>query len=172
MQQTIVDETEQILGILDEGVYFVDTDRRITFWNKAAERITGFAAADVVGTCCKDNILMHVDASGNRLCLAECPVSFTLNDGEHRRAEVFLHHKLGHRVPVQVQVLPQRADDGRIVGALEVFRDISSEDELREELERLRRIALIDGLTGLANRRHIDEHLAARASQLDRFGWT
>ena len=115
---------------------------------------------------------MHVDEHGTQMCTDDCPLALTLIDGEPRSADFFLHHRLGHRVPVQAQVLPQCSDDGQIVGALEVFRETSSEEELREELERLRAIALVDPLTGLANRRHLDEHLSARASQLDRFGWS
>jgi diguanylate cyclase (GGDEF)-like protein/PAS domain S-box-containing protein len=171
MSRPVISDTEQVLEALNDGVYFVDMQRRITFWNRAAEEITGFAATDVVGSFCRDNILVHVDDAGCQLCTDRCPLADTLLDGQARAKNVFLHHKLGHRVPVNIHVVPQADGQGRIHGALEVFQNRSSEDDLREELERLRRIALVDPLTGLANRRHIDQHLMARASQMDRFGW-
>lgn len=49
----------ELLDNLHDGVYFVDRDRRITFWNKGAERLSGFSAAEVVGRRCSDNILTH-----------------------------------------------------------------------------------------------------------------
>lgn len=52
---------DDLLLSLQDGVYFLDHDRRITFWNPAAERITGFSADDVVGSRCSDNILIHGD---------------------------------------------------------------------------------------------------------------
>ena len=58
--QTIIDN-------LHEGLYLVDRNRVITFWNKAAERISGYAAREVEGRSCADSILTHVDAAGNLL---------------------------------------------------------------------------------------------------------
>ena len=45
-----------MLDSLNEGIYFVDEERKITFWNKGAELITGFQADEVVGTFCYNNI--------------------------------------------------------------------------------------------------------------------
>jgi len=44
-----------------DGIYFADKDRKILLWNKAAERITGYAQEEVVGKHCRDNILVHID---------------------------------------------------------------------------------------------------------------
>ena len=65
----------KILDSVKDGIYFVDTHRRITFWNKGAERITGFRAEEVLGTGCSDNVLEHVDIKGMGLCNGNCPVS-------------------------------------------------------------------------------------------------
>jgi PAS domain-containing protein len=88
---------ETLLDNLYDGVYFVDRERRITFWNKAAERITGFAKREVLGKRCADNLLRHVDHRGNSLCEGACPLSHTLGDGLFRSDTVFLHHQDGHR---------------------------------------------------------------------------
>ena len=64
---------ETLLDNLYDGVYFVNLEREITFWNKAAEKITGFSKAEVIGKRCADNLLCHVDQRGNSLC----PVSYT-----------------------------------------------------------------------------------------------
>lgn len=57
-----------VLNNLFDGVYFVDRECRITFWNKTAERLTGYVAREVVGRRCADNILVHVDGNGTNLC--------------------------------------------------------------------------------------------------------
>ena len=73
---------------LNDGVYFVDPERKITFWNKAAERITGFDSEEVIGRCCSENILVHVDFQGTNLCINGCPLAETLRDGRWRECEV------------------------------------------------------------------------------------
>ena len=48
---------ERVVGNLHDGLYLVDRDRVITYWNKAAEKISGFTAHEVVGKSCSDNII-------------------------------------------------------------------------------------------------------------------
>jgi len=55
---------KDIIDNLYNGVYFVDRDRVITYWNKGAERITGYTSQQVVGRSCRDNVLNHVSAEG------------------------------------------------------------------------------------------------------------
>ena len=66
---------EEILDSLNDGLYVTDTERRILYWNKSDQRITGWAAEDVLGRSCKDNILCHVDKDGRELCTTDlCPL--------------------------------------------------------------------------------------------------
>ena len=55
-----------ILNDLHDGLYCVDKNRVITYWNKAAEQISGYSSAEVVGRSCSDNILTHVDIRNTR----------------------------------------------------------------------------------------------------------
>lgn len=142
-----------LLDNLHDGVYFVDRHRRITYWNKAAERISGFSAEDVLGSNCADNLLNHADGGGCVLCQAACPLANTLQDGQPREADVFLRHKLGHRLPVNVRISPIRDEAGEIVGAVEWFCDASHKHEMLNELDLLQRETLKDPLTGMGNRR-------------------
>ena len=43
-----------------DGVYIVDNHRKILFWNKSAEKITGYSKEEALGKCCADNLLRHV----------------------------------------------------------------------------------------------------------------
>jgi len=158
--------TTALLDNLHEGVYFVDTDRRIQFWNKAAERISGFTRDEVVGTRCADDILVHVDLCGNSLCRAECPLSDCMRDGVSRTADVFLRHKDGHRVSVRISTAPLRDAKGAVVGGLEVFEDATAVMSAFEEVEANRRQALVCPLTGLGTSAYSETMLARRLAEV------
>jgi diguanylate cyclase (GGDEF)-like protein/PAS domain S-box-containing protein len=147
---------KDILDNLYDGVYFVDRQRRITYWNRGAERISGYKASQVLGKRCLDNILNHVSEYGIQLCLNGCPLHATMDDGKPREAEVYLHHSDGHRIPVLVRTSPIRDADGEIIGAVESFSDNSSLLTTRRRVNRLEQTVLLDPLTGIGNRRFID----------------
>ncbi len=156
---------------LHEGVYFVDPDRRITYWNRGAERITGYAAAEVVGTKCEDNILVHVDEKGTELCKEKCPLLLTMEQKTpHTLDLIYLHHKEGHRVPVTITVFLARNQDGELVGAVEIFRERTSQDIDPRLLADLKKAALLNHLTGVFNRRYLEMNLASVFSEHRRFG--
>lgn len=152
---------EPLLQVLHEGVYIVDKDRRIQFWNAAAEEITGFAASAVVGSRCADNILRHISEDGRELCKDGCPLQATLEDGKTRDLVAYLHHRDGRRLPVHVRAIPMQNDRG-IPRVIEVFDEISERSELLKELEVLRQEVLIDPLTKIGNRRFFELNAEAR----------
>jgi len=157
---------------LHDGAYFVDLDRRIVYWNKSAEELTGYASEDVLGRTCDDGILLHVDEDGKDLCKDLCPLAETLKDGELREVEVFLHHKSGHRVPVAIRVAPVRDRKGTITGAVELFSENSALLTARARIDELEQIATLDPLTRLPSRRCLEQELASRVDELARFGRT
>jgi diguanylate cyclase (GGDEF)-like protein/PAS domain S-box-containing protein len=161
-----------LLDNLYDGVYFVDRERRITFWNKAAKRITGFTKSEVMGKRCADNLLRHVDERGNSLCEGACPLSYTLSDGVRRSASVFLHHKNGHRLPVAIGVAPITDHRRNIIGAVEIFRDDSATVAALEQLKKLEHLAYLDGLTRIANRTYLETFMVSRFNELRRLGWS
>ena len=162
---------EALLNSLYDAVYVTDADRRIVFWNRAAEQLTGFRAAEVKGHCCAENILQHVDGNGANLCTGDCPLSAVLRTGESREAAIFLHHKDGARIPVRARCAPLRDSAERIIGAMEVFNDISSLTAMQDKLHALERLAYVDSLTQISNRRHIEENLQRRLDERSRYGW-
>lgn len=157
---TDIDDTyKKILDNLADGVYFVDRDRKILYWNKGAERISGFSAEQVQGRFCQDNILNHITENGKQLCFDGCPLHATISDGNPRQAEIFLHHSDGHRVPIIVRTQAMRDENGQIVGAVETFSDNSKLLNIRHEVRRLQDAALRDPLTGIWNRRYMSRRL-------------
>ncbi len=160
----------KLLDQLYDGVYFVDLRRRITFWNRGAERLTGYSSKEAVGKSCGDNMLVHIDGEGKSLCSEGCPLAAALQDGRVREAEVFLLHKDGRRLPVALRAAPIRDPSGAITGAVEIFRDNSPRPDLARRIARLEEQALLDSLTGLGNRRYLERHLAGRVEELRRYG--
>jgi len=162
---------KNLLDNLYDGVYFVDREKTITYWNKGAEMISGFSSSGVLGSCCSDNILMHVDDQGTLLCKELCPLAATIADGAPRKTEVYLHHKDGHRIPVVARIAPLHDEQGTIIGAVEVFTDNSSHIAALQRISELERVAYIDPLTELANRRFTEITLRARFDEMWRYGW-
>ena len=163
---------QEVLNNLYEGVYFLDTDRTISFWNQGAERITGYVAPEVIGRPCADDILCHVDQEGTSLCQEDCPAARTLEDGQAREADFFLLHRNGHRVPVRIRVAPILDAAGRIIGAVEVFADNSPSETLRQRIDLLEKLTGLDPLTQLPNRRRLEEEVQARLAETQRYGLT
>ncbi len=160
---------KNLLENIDIGVYFVDRNRVITFLNKAAEKITGYTAEEVVGRSCKSNLFKHIDQYGNELCIIGCPLHATIGDGMQREAEVYLRHKDGHRIPVRVTTSKITDANGNIIGAVETFQDTSIEHRIEKEKEDLKALAMIDELTNLPNRRYIEEWLIAKHREFKKF---
>lgn len=125
----------ELLNLLADGAYITDTQRRIVFWNQAAQRIMGWSTDEVVGRSCRDNILVHADKDGHPLCGDEhCPLHRSMVTGRSSSEAllVYAKHRAGHRVPVEVTVAPIRNHAGEVIGGIEVFRDLTA--SLRDQL--------------------------------------
>jgi diguanylate cyclase (GGDEF)-like protein/PAS domain S-box-containing protein len=153
---------EEILNSLQDGVYYLDRDRIVTYWNRGAEKITGYAADQVIGKSCSNNILNHVNDQGVVLCNDHCPMAATMQDGKHREVYVYLHHAEGHRVPVQIRSTAIRDKTGNIIGAVETFSKGTSPENTERRLRKLQQTALLDPLTSIGNRRHLESRFKVR----------
>lgn len=123
----------ELLDHVNAGLYVTDTERRIVYWSKAAERITGHRHEDVVGHRCADDILAHTDKDGRRLCTTDlCPLHRAIMRGKPGEGPVTVYAQTtrGESIPLSTAVGPVLDDDGRVIGGIEVFRDQT--DELRE----------------------------------------
>ena len=147
---------KDLLENLYDGVYFVDRERKITYWNKGAERISGYTKERIVGSFCYDNLLQHVTENGVQLCHNGCPLQATINDGKPREAEVYLRHVDGYRVPIWVRTSPIYDDQGEITGAVEIFSNNQTLTRMKRRVNRLEQTAVYDPLTQIGNRKHIE----------------
>lgn len=161
---------KMLMDALCDGVYCTDMERRIIYWNPSAERLTGFSSAEVVGSRCSDNLLQHVSGEGECLCNGMCPLAATVADGIIREAQVFLHHKQGHRLPVFVRTSRLINEDNQTIGGVEIFTEASTYLKQQEEIEFLQRQSLLDALTELPNRRYYQQAIEITFDEYRRYG--
>jgi len=161
---------KRLLDQLHDAVHFVDTRRVILYWNEAAERLTGYSSSEVIGRHCFDGLLDHVDRFGCSRCHRDCPLAQSMEQDRPVHERLFLRHKDGRRISVDVRIMPVRKDDGTVIGGVEVFCDATPSVVVESAFRQIREAADRDPLTGLANRRYLDRMLAHYLEKLDRSG--
>ncbi|MGN0362674.1 MAG: diguanylate cyclase domain-containing protein [Bilifractor sp.] len=142
---------KEVVADVREGVYGVDQDRRIVFWNRAAEHITGYRAEEVTGLCCHETNLHHLSMDGEPLCLLLCPLVDTMLTGKRSQKEVTVLCKDGSRLPIVVCTHPV-VHDGRIIGGIETFYEQPASFMQEDILKRIMGSSYLDHKTGIANR--------------------
>ncbi len=104
-----------ILSSLEQAIFTVDEDMRISSFNAAAEALTGLSSRRAIGRWCFE--VFRTDH-----CCGECPLRRTLGSGEPARAaRIWLHHRSRRRAPVGVHTTILRDDSGSAVGAVEMM---------------------------------------------------
>ncbi|MEJ2671150.1 MAG: PAS domain S-box protein [Deltaproteobacteria bacterium] len=127
---------EMILNSAGEGVFGVDSRGNVTFINPAALTLSGYEKRELFGQNIH-KLLHYQKADGSPYPEEECPIHRTLIDGEHRRVrdDVFWTKK-GKPLPVEYVASPLE-ENGHIVGAMGVFRDISERKQWEEDLQKV-----------------------------------
>lgn len=139
-----------LLEDLPIGIYVLDRERRIRFWNHGAERLTGHLAHEVVGQCDSGHLLQPCDRHGHHLVDDHNPVAVTLHNGQAQQFSAFYLHKQGHRVAVKVRVRPILAHGDAIVGVVNLFEDAFA---FREEAFGPLMFGCLDSATGVPSQR-------------------
>ncbi len=164
---------KNLLDNLYDAIYCVDLNRKIIFWNKAAEAMTGYSEEEALGKVSTIQVRMHDNAEGSESegqCLSACLVEQTLVDGKPREFDCFITNRNGRRIPVAARVSPILGPEARVIGAVQIFRDNSARIATQQVIEKLKTLAMLDPLTGLANRRYIEKIIDAKTDELRRYG--
>lgn len=151
---------KKLLDQMSDGVSVVDRKRQIRYWNQGAERLTGYSAQEIVEHACADHALCQIDAE-QEMCAKRCPLEKCMSDGANHETRVFLRNKHGRRVPIKLRTQPLRDSAGKVIGAVEILSDASAEHEIHRRAEAMRRMAFLDHLTQLPNRRFLEMSLQA-----------
>jgi PAS domain S-box-containing protein len=119
-----------ILESISDGVFTVDLQRRITSFNRAAETITGFSRKEAMGQYCFDIFRANV-------CERNCALDRTMAteiSQVHLNASII--SKTGEQKPISISTAVLKDQQGKVIGGVETFRDLSDLEQLRRELTR------------------------------------
>lgn len=126
-------ENHLILQAAGEGIYGVDTEGRTTFINPAAENILEYELAELLGKRIH-HIIHHTHGDGSEYAAKECPIYQAFRDGIVRKIEnEIFWSKSGKPIDVEYTSTPIR-DNGHLVGAVVIFRDVTEKNRDRERL--------------------------------------
>ena len=126
----LIDGQNIILDSIADGVFTVNKDWQITSFNRAAEKITGVPKEEAIGQLCKD--VLKAD-----ICEKSCCLRATMKTGEpivNKKVQII--DADGHRFPISISTALLRDKKGLLLGAVETFRDISVEEDLRKAIKR------------------------------------
>ncbi|MFZ5981357.1 MAG: PAS domain-containing protein [Candidatus Zixiibacteriota bacterium] len=128
-QKSLCEKLLTIVSSIADGVITVDLDWRITFINKAAQRITGFKDIEAMGKVCREVFQTNV-------CDVNCPLKRTFTTGTPViNQPVCLTNKSGQRIPVSISTALLKDEKGRIIGGVETFRDLDLARKLHNDFE-------------------------------------
>jgi PAS domain S-box-containing protein len=117
-----------IFNSIADGVFTTDSEGRITFFNKAAEEITGFLSEEAIGRYCYE--IFRAD-----ICQSRCALKEVLRtEKEIINLTITILDKDGKRIPISISAAVLRDEKGEVIGGVETFRDLSAIEELKKEL--------------------------------------
>lgn len=115
-----------IFNSISDGIFTTDKNCRITSFNKAAEKITGFSASEAINKNCFD--VFRTD-----ICNKRCALKDTLKNEEPiENIRVTIISRNGCEIPINVTTTLLKDKNNKVIGAVELFRDISELEHLRE----------------------------------------
>jgi len=122
--------TDIILDSIADGVFTVDENMILTYFNKAAEKITGVSRETALGQHCYDVLKSNI-------CEESCPLrcSFKTEEKFINKHKDILRPD-GSLIPVSISTSALRDESGKIVGGVETFRDLSTIEELKKQINK------------------------------------
>lgn len=129
MERSLENQTRVILDSIADGVFTVDSDWKITSFNRGAEKITGIKAQEAIDRHCWDVFRASI-------CENRCALRETMKTAKPIvNRSIFIVNAQGQRIPISISTALLKEKSGKVIGGVETFRDLSVVDELRRELE-------------------------------------
>ena len=118
-----------ILDSIADGVFTVGEDWRVTSFNRAASEITGVPADEAIGQRCCDVFRASI-------CEGQCALRQTRQTGRPIvNQAIYIVSAAGRRIPISISTAILKDAEGKVIGGVETFRDLSMVEELRKELQ-------------------------------------
>lgn len=120
--------SDTILDSIADGVFTVDPELNITFFNKSAEKITGVSQEEAIGQKCFDVFRANI-------CQSTCAIKQSIQSGkEVINLSINILNSKDCKIPISVSTSVLRDEAGNIIGGVSTFRDMSAIESLRKEL--------------------------------------
>jgi len=121
-------QTKIILDSIADGVFTVDSDLKVTSFNRSAEKITGIKKEEAIGRQCWEVFRASI-------CEKRCALKHTMKTGQPAvNQSIYIVNLHGERLPVSISTALLRDEQDHVIGGVETFRDLSVVEELRKEL--------------------------------------
>lgn len=125
-----INAKDTILDSIADGVFTVDENWRITSFNKAAEEIIGIDREEAIGQRCYDVFRASI-------CESSCALRQTMQNGQSIINKViYIIGSNEERKPISISTALLKNKDGKVIGGVETFRDLTHIEQLRRELEK------------------------------------
>ena len=158
-----------LLENLYEGLWYVDKENRIKYWNKGAEKITGYSRSEVFNQKCSEELLCPIDAEGRKYYGDSSFFAITLANGTTKQYELLITHKDGHKIPVSIRVAPMYDSNDNIVGATQLFTDNKEKLEYLVSNSKEYRDSFFDTITNLPNQANLEISINYKLSEFRRY---
>ncbi len=117
-----------ILDCVADGVFTVDRNWIVTYFNNAAEQITGIPADEALGLPCSE--VLRAD-----ICAETCALRHSMLTGRQVVGkQVSIRRSDGRKITISVSTALLRDEEGGVVGGVETFRDLTLVEDLRRQL--------------------------------------
>jgi len=128
MNQQTNNRTQVILDSIADGVFTVDLEWKINSFNRAAEKITGIKKEEAIGRYCWEVFRASI-------CEQGCSLRQTMETGHpFVNQSIFVVSSKGERIPISIATALLKDNNGKAIGGVETFRDLSVVEQLRNEL--------------------------------------
>ncbi|MBL4589306.1 MAG: response regulator [Alphaproteobacteria bacterium] len=134
-------QLSSILHSVGEGIYGVDENLITTFFNPEAEKLLGFTAEEMIGKK-QHKLTHHTRTDGTDYPAEECLMYMSVKDGQTRHVtDELFWRKDGTSFMAEYTTSPMKNEDGTVIGAVVVFRDVTQRKELERALIEARKTA-------------------------------
>ncbi len=151
-----------ITSTIADGIYVVDERGRIVFANPRTTEILGYSIDELLGNVAHDLFHRHPEHEDNSI--SDGYVFRLRQDKTRYEGDELFCHKDGRLLQVHVASQPM-LNGNRIIGLVTVFRDISAQKAMEDQL---RLLSVTDPLTGVYNRRFLQETLLKELYRVER----
>ncbi|MFQ6610801.1 MAG: PAS domain-containing protein, partial [Fidelibacterota bacterium] len=120
---------QRLIENLHDGVFYVNSDCIIKYWNKAAEKITGISSDEILESNCNDNIFKLKDAHNQLFVGSQVPILKAMANGKAEENNAYFIRLDGRKIHLYMRANPVIEPGGKIIGGIQLFTDLTGKPQ-------------------------------------------